>query len=91
MSRIFVITFYTHHEALVCFRALQAEAGSCQGLKITLIPVPRELSSSCGTAVKAETEPPAPHIAELLKLAGEYECCCELVDGTYHPIETAHR
>ncbi len=44
-----VLTFYSHHEAVRQKRKL-----SDAGLKSTLIPVPRALSSSCGTALLAE-------------------------------------
>ena len=49
----YVITFHTHYEALVCMRSLEkSEAVQNGTITIKLIPVPRELSSACGTAVK---------------------------------------
>lgn len=49
----YVITFHTHYEALVCMRSLEkSEAVQNGTIIIKLIPVPRELSSACGTAVK---------------------------------------
>ncbi|QSH91916.1 DUF3343 domain-containing protein [Treponema medium] len=49
----YVITFLTHYEALVCMRSLEkSEAVQNGTITIKLIPVPRELSSACGTAVK---------------------------------------
>ena len=53
MSGEYVITFHTHYEAMVCLRALeQDEAAQSGAIAVKLIPVPRELSSSCGTAVR---------------------------------------
>lgn len=51
----YVITFHTHYEAILCKRSLEGVAK--EGVKlIKMIPVPRELSSSCGTAIKLETK-----------------------------------
>ena len=53
MSSGYVITFHTHYEALVCMRTLEKnEAAQNGAIAVKLIPVPRELSSACGTAVK---------------------------------------
>ncbi len=53
----YIITFHTHYEALVCKRTFEkiVDGGSVLSA-IKLIPVPRELSSSCGTALKVEAE-----------------------------------
>ena len=49
----YVITFHTHYEALVCMRSLEkSEAAQNGAIAVKLIPVPREPSSACGTAVK---------------------------------------
>ena len=49
----YVITFHTHYEALVCMRSLEKSEAVQNGvITVKLIPVPRELSSACGTAVK---------------------------------------
>lgn len=49
----YIITFHTHYEALVCMRGLgKTEAVKSGTLKTKLIPVPRTLSSSCGTALR---------------------------------------
>ena len=45
----FVATFYTHLAALRTARSLEAA-----GVAATLAPVPRVLSSSCGTCLRAE-------------------------------------
>ena len=44
--RDFVATFYTHLSAMLTCRAMQAE-----GFSARMAPVPRALSSSCGTCV----------------------------------------
>ena len=55
MIKEYVITFHTHYEAILCKRSLEGVAK--EGVKlIKMIPVPRELSSSCGTAIKLEAE-----------------------------------
>lgn len=53
MNNEYLITFHTHFQALSCMRNLE-KSGLVQNgsLVIKLIPVPREVSSSCGTAVK---------------------------------------
>lgn len=57
MSIEYVITFHTHYEALVCKRKLETINNEKAGKAILkLIPVPRELSSSCGTALKVSVE-----------------------------------
>lgn len=53
MSSCYIVTFNTHYEAMLCMRSLENhEAVRTGAMSIKLIPVPRELSSSCGTAVK---------------------------------------
>lgn len=53
MIKGYIITFHTHHDALVCLRHLEQSAEVHHGaIAVKLIPVPRELSSACGTAVK---------------------------------------
>lgn len=44
--REFVATFHTHLSALITCRAIQAA-----GYRARMAPVPRKLSSSCGTCV----------------------------------------
>lgn len=55
MKKEYVITFHTHYEAILCKRNLEGVAKEGVNL-VKMIPVPRELSSSCGTAIKIETE-----------------------------------
>lgn len=57
MNKEYLITFHTHYEALVCMRTFEkTELVQNQSIVIKLIPVPREVSSSCGTAVKLKFE-----------------------------------
>ena len=51
--RQFIATFHTHLSALMTSRALTAA-----GAKAGMMPVPRKLSSSCGTCVLYEGETP---------------------------------
>ena len=53
----YIATFYTHHAALVTQRAM-AKAG----LKARMMPVPRALSSSCGTCVGYVADSPCLHL-----------------------------
>ncbi len=46
-----VITFFTHHSAQTTHKML-----SSAGIISKMAPVPRELSSSCGSCVFAQTE-----------------------------------
>lgn len=51
----YYVTFYSH------FGAMRYKKYCEQlGIKVRLMPVPRELSSSCGTCVRSENEPPVP-------------------------------
>ena len=43
----YIATFHTHLSALLTFQALQG-----QGVTARMMPVPRALSSSCGTCVR---------------------------------------
>lgn len=47
----YLITFYSHYEAVRARASLTK-----RGLKVSLVSVPRVLSSSCGTAALAEAE-----------------------------------
>lgn len=49
----FVATFHTHLSAILTRKALQRA-----GITATLTPVPRKLSSSCGSCVFYEAEDP---------------------------------
>ena len=51
--REFIATFHTHLSALMTSRNLNAK-----GAKAGMMPVPRKLSSSCGTCVRYLAEEP---------------------------------
>ncbi len=55
---VYVATFYTHFDAMTFVQRLRAE-----GLDAKPIPVPRRISSSCGTAVRFETGGDIEHLA----------------------------
>ena len=66
----YTATFFTHFAAQASFRKL------CGGrIKARMCPVPRSLSSSCGTCVRYEAEEPARELlhrdAEAVYLEGE--------------------
>ena len=48
----YIATFFTHYDAMQFKRALEKKGGSGQ-----LTPVPRWLSSSCGTCVRFKLDP----------------------------------
>ena len=52
--REYIATFHTHLSALMTSRALTG-----LGLKAQMMPVPRKLSSSCGTCVRYFGDDPA--------------------------------
>ena len=51
--REYVATFHTHVAALMTSRSLTA-----LGIRAQMLPVPRKLSSSCGTCVRYTAEDP---------------------------------
>ena len=51
--REFVATFHTHLSALMTSRYLNAK-----GARAGMMPVPRKLSSSCGTCVRYQADEP---------------------------------
>lgn len=53
MNKTYVITFHTHFDALVCMRSLKKQEKT-KNAPVKMIPVPRTVSSSCGTAVQLE-------------------------------------
>ena len=53
--REYVATFHTHLSALMSSRSLTALGAEAQ-----MMPVPRKLSSSCGTCVRYRSEEPHP-------------------------------
>lgn len=82
MKKEYVITFHTHYEAILCKRSLDGK-GDLSLVK--MIPVPRELSSSCGTAIRLEA---LPSFEENLLSSIEHDEVFLLEsDGTYSKIE----
>jgi len=76
MSR-YVATFHTHFAALCTFRALNGA-----GVASKLAPVPRALSSSCGTCVRFEAaEPNLPLMHRDLE-----QVFCERADGAFEAV-----
>ena len=51
--REYIATFHTHSAALMTSRSLTA-----LGIRAQMLPVPRKLSSSCGTCVRYTAEDP---------------------------------
>ena len=51
--REYIATFHTHLSALMTNRSLRA-----LGIQAQMMPVPRKLSSSCGTCVRYSAEEP---------------------------------
>ena len=49
--KVFIATFHTHADAIVSSRAL-----TTAGIAAKMMPVPRKLSSSCGTCVRYEAD-----------------------------------
>lgn len=72
----YVVTFYTHAEAIVSHRSL-TEAG----LTARMMPVPRRLSSSCGTCVRYESETP------VKALLAEFEAIYRVCENGYETVE----
>ena len=67
--REFIATFHTHLAALMTSRNLNA----C-GARAGMMPVPRKLSSSCGTCVRYQAEEPL-----LNKMDADVEAVYEVV------------
>ena len=72
--RQFIATFHTHLSALMTSRALNAA-----GAKAGMMPVPRKLSSSCGTCVRCE----GGYVAPTGVCAQEVDRIAEVRDGGY--------
>lgn len=75
----YIATFYSHYGA-ICFRK------SCQsmGLEAAVMPVPRNLSSSCGTCVRFHSpEKSFPQINE------ELEQIVQVTPEGYQPVYCA--
>ncbi len=70
------ITFYSHFDAIRMRRRLEG-----LGIGAELMPVPRDLSSSCGTCLRFETDRPLPDF-----LSEGTEKVVEALDGGYRVI-----
>lgn len=69
----YIVTFYSHFDAISLKRDFEK-----LGVSVQLCPVPRQLSSSCGTCAQFDfAENPAPHIR------GEYEKLVKKEDKQY--------
>lgn len=69
----YIATFYTHASALITNRTL-----SKQGIASRLGPVPRALSSSCGTCVMYASDDP--HLNDMDR---DVECVYAVTDDGY--------
>ena len=74
----YIATFHTHLAALRSSRSL-----SGRGITAQMTPVPRKLSSSCGTCVRYEGETPA-----LELLDADAEAVYEDAEGKYTLIHS---
>lgn len=72
----YVATFYTHVAALLSHRALIKH-----DIPARMMPVPRTLSSSCGTCVRYEADDPCESL-----LDQDVEQIAVITDGTYQII-----
>ena len=72
----YVATFHTHLAALRTCRALTAA-----GVTVQMAPVPRALSSSCGTCVRYEADSPRPEAMD-----GDVEAIYRETAGTYRLV-----
>ena len=81
MKKEYIITFHTHYEAILCKRSLESKEGLSL---IKMIPVPRELSSSCGTALRLEATPSFE--ASIFSSVEHDEVFLLEQDGTYSKI-----
>lgn len=78
---VYIATFYSHFGAMRFQKLCDG-----QGVWAKLMPVPRDLSSSCGTCVQYRGDSPCP--------AGtwpeETEQVVQVMEGGYHPIYHAN-
>jgi len=68
----YIATFYSHFGAISYFKAIKK-----QGISAKLMPVPRKVSSSCGTCVYYE------HSCAIEICGFEMECIYQEVSGDY--------
>lgn len=70
----YIITFFTHFDAVSCARLLKKN-----GIDAVMAPIPRALSSSCGTCVQfqaasAATELIGDQFEQLFEIRGQEYC-----------------
>ena len=70
----YIATFHTHADALVSHRNLTGA-----GLSARMMPVPRKLSSSCGTCIRYTADTPVAHL-----LAEDWEAIYRVSDGNVY-------
>ena len=74
----YVATFYTHLSAQLSSKRLRGA-----GYEARMMPVPRALSSSCGTCVRFTAKPPPPLPAE-----GDWECLFCQAGNSYMELQS---
>ncbi len=72
----YLATFYTHAAALISHRNLVKN-----GIDAVMMPVPRAVSSSCGTCVKYRADDPS-----LSFLDNDKEAVYEITDAGYNEL-----
>ena len=84
----YVITFHTHYESLLCKRTLEKiDVVKTGDVSVKMIAVPREISSSCGTAIKvAVKDGTSFDESSLLKIEKD-EIFTLSKDGKYLPLK----
>ena len=70
----YIATFHTHADALVSHRTL-----SSAGIAARMMPVPRKLSSSCGTCIRYTADAPSQQL-----LAEDWEAIYQVTDGNVY-------
>ena len=76
MYHTYIATFFSHFGAIRFSRELKKK-----GMKATVMPVPRNLSSSCGTCVSYESEK-----WDAVGISEELEQIVQVVDKGYQKV-----
>lgn len=77
MMKEYILTFFTHFDA-ICF----AKAFRKENIEVALAPVPRAVSSSCGTSAFFATKNALPDLSSF-----EYEQLFLLENGAYISLQ----
>ena len=72
----YLAIFYTHFAAICTARSLEQS-----GVSARLLPVPRQVSASCGTCVRYAAGDPC-----MERMAKDTECVYRVTDGGYEVI-----